>query len=620
MPHTASPSPAAGDSLAYALPLDIATLQSAHARSRGFGLSENARPDYALLTPNALAQEVDRHRLFYQHALPLVETLYQQIANTHSMIVLTDASGLVLHSLGDDDFLAKAEKVALQPGAVWTEQNQGTNAIGTALAELRPATVHGDQHFLKANQFLTCASVPILDPQGGLSGVIDVTGDCRGYHRHTMSLVRMSAQTLENQLLRDAFTDVLYLGFHGRREFVGTLMEGIAVFSLDGRLLAMNASARFQLGLDDEVAAQQFDRLFDPGLEQVLARCHAAGEGWMPLCLHNGVLVQARAQLRMRALPSVGRPAPRLSRLGYLNTGDAQLARVLERVGKVLGRDVPVLITGETGTGKEMLAQAMHADSPRADKPFVAVNCASIPETLIESELFGYADGAFTGARQKGHRGKIVQAHGGTLFLDEIGDMPLALQARLLRVLQQREVMPLGSAQAIPVDIALICATHCDLPAMVQAGEFRADLYYRIQGLTVRLPPTRERTDLAAVIRKMLNTESTAQVRYTLSAQVMDLFLGYSWPGNFRQLYNVLHTACVLAGDEAELTLEHLPDDFVAVAEEGESADCAMANGRLATVTQAAINAALAEHEGNVSAAARALGVSRNTIYRKQRH
>ncbi|MBB5190313.1 transcriptional regulator of acetoin/glycerol metabolism [Silvimonas terrae] len=602
-----------------AMPLDLATLRNAHARSRQFGLSENTRPDYALLSPNALAQRLDQHRLFYEHALPLVETLYQQIANTHSMIVLTDASGLVLHSLGDDDFLARAQKVALQPGAIWTEQSQGTNAIGTALAEHRPATVHGDQHFLKANQFLTCASVPILDPHGGLSGVIDVTGDYRGYHRHTMALVRMQAQTLENQLLRDAFTDVLYLGFHGRREFVGTLMEGIAAFSLEGHLLAANGSARFQLGLEDDIAGLRFDALFDPGMEHVLARCQAAGEGWVTLCLHNGVMVQARAALRLRDAPVVTRVSPRLSRLGYLNTGDAQLARVLERVGKVLGRDVPVLITGETGTGKEMLAQAMHGDSPRADKSFVAVNCASIPETLIESELFGYADGAFTGARHKGHRGKIVQAHGGTLFLDEIGDMPLALQARLLRVLQQREVIPLGSAQAVPVDIALICATHCDLPAMVQRGEFRADLYYRIQGLTVRLPPTRERTDLAAVIRKMLNAEQTGQLRYTLSPQVMDLFLAYAWPGNFRQLYNVLHTACVLAGDETEITLAHLPDDFVILAEAGGHAQESSA-GRLATVTQTAIQSALAEHEGNVSAAARALGVSRNTIYRKQRH
>ncbi len=602
-----------------AMPLDLATLRNAHARSRQFGLSENTRPDYALLSPNALAQRLDQHRLFYQHALPLVETLYQQIANTHSMIVLTDASGLVLHSLGDDDFLARAQKVALQPGAIWTEQSQGTNAIGTALAEHRPATVHGDQHFLKANQFLTCASVPILDPHGGLSGVIDVTGDCRGYHRHTMALVRMQAQTLENQLLRDAFTDVLYLGFHGRREFVGTLMEGIAAFSLDGHLLAANGSARFQLGLEDDIAGRQFDSLFDPGMEHVLARCQSAGEGWVSLCLHNGVRVQARAALRLRDMPAVSRVSPRLSRLAYLNTGDPQLARVLERVGKVLGRDVPVLITGETGTGKEMLAQAMHGDSPRTDKSFVAVNCASIPETLIESELFGYADGAFTGARHKGHRGKIVQAHGGTLFLDEIGDMPLALQARLLRVLQQREVIPLGSAQAIPVDIALICATHCDLPSMVQRGEFRADLYYRIQGLTVRLPPARERTDLAAVIRKMLNAEQTGQMRYTLSAQVMDLFLAYAWPGNFRQLYNVLHTACVLAGDEPEIALAHLPDDFVALAEAGGDAE-ATSTGRLATVTQAAIQSALTEHEGNVSAAARALGVSRNTIYRKQRH
>ncbi|MDR3428517.1 MULTISPECIES: sigma-54-dependent Fis family transcriptional regulator [Silvimonas] len=618
MSHSATNPFGGGDNLVYTSLLDPERLQSAHERSRRYGLSERTRPDYAILSPAALAEQVGQHRQFYQHAVPLVETLYQQIANTHSMIVLTDASGLVLHSLGDDDFLARAEKVALQPGALWTEANQGTNAIGTALTERRAATVHGDQHFLKANQFLTCSSVPILDPQGGLSGVIDVTGDYRGYHRHTTALVRMSAQTLENQLLRDAFADALYLSFHSRREFVGTLMEGIAAFSLDGHLLAANGSARFQLGIEDELAGRPFAALFDMPLGEVLSRCHRTGDGWIELCLHNGVKVEARAVLRTASLVTP-RALPRLSHLHYLDTGDAQVARVIERVGKVLGRDVPILITGETGTGKELLAQAMHRDSPRSDKAFVAVNCASIPETLIESELFGYVDGAFTGARRKGSSGKILQASAGTLFLDEIGDMPLALQARLLRVLQQREITPLGSDQAIPVDIALVCATHRDLPAMVECGEFRADLYYRIQGLTVRLPPVRERSDLPAVIRKMLNTESAGGIRYRLSAQVMAMCLGYHWPGNFRQLFNLLHTACVLAGDEAEIGLAHLPDDFIEATSRGVEPNGPQQEGRLAAVTQSAIHAALSEHGGNVSAAARALGVSRNTIYRKQR-
>jgi transcriptional regulator with PAS, ATPase and Fis domain len=199
-------------------------------------------------------------------------------------------------------------------------------------------------------------------------------------------------------------------------------------------------------------------------------------------------------------------------RLASLDTGDPQVAAVIAKVRKVIGKDIPILITGETGTGKELLAQAIHNDSPRRDGPFVAVNCASIPETLIESELFGYEEGAFTGARRKGALGKLVQANGGTLFLDEIGDMPYPLQVRLLRVLQERIVNPLGSAKSIPVDISVVCATHRSLREMIAQNLFREDLYYRLNGLVVKLPPLRERTDLAVVIEKIRRRAATDAV------------------------------------------------------------------------------------------------------------
>ena len=196
-----------------------------------------------------------------------------------------------------------------------------------------------------------------------------------------------------------------------------------------------------------------------------------------------------------------------MSGLHYLRTGDPQIEAVVQKVQRVLNRDIPLLILGETGTGKELLARAVHQDSNRAKQPFVAVNCASIPESLIEAELFGYEDGAFTGARRKGACGRIVQANGGTLFLDEIGDMPLALQARLLRVLQERCVTPLGSQKSISVDIAVIGATHRNLREMIEAGTFREDLYYRLNGLVVRLPALRERRDLDIVAQRILLAE-----------------------------------------------------------------------------------------------------------------
>jgi len=625
-------------------------IQKAHERSEGFGLHSCTRPDYDVLTGADLTLKLEQNRVLTAHALPVMETLHEQIVNTQSMIVLTDAQGLILHSIGDDDFLQRAEKVALRPGANWAEDRQGTNAIGTALAERSATVVHGDQHYLAANRFLTCSSVPILDPYGDVVGVLDVTGDCRSYHQHTMALAKMSVQMIENHLFTSTFRDTLQIAFHGRPEFLGTLMEGIAAFTLDGRFLSANRSAQFQLGVPlAGLRAHTLASLFGLTSAQLFDRVRANPDQIVSLNLHNGTVVRARVGVRRTQFadgPSVD--AHRVSRteartvaqaastsmsvrLDTLDTGDAQVAAVIAKVRKVIGKDIPILITGETGTGKELLAQAIHNDSPRRDGPFVAVNCASIPETLIESELFGYEEGAFTGARRKGALGKLVQANGGTLFLDEIGDMPYPLQVRLLRVLQERIVNPLGSAKSIPVDISVVCATHRSLREMIAQNLFREDLYYRLNGLVVKLPPLRERTDLAVVIEKMLEQESAASCNgcsLSVSPEVAALFEQCAWPGNFRQLGNLLRTAAAMVDDDGVIRREHLPDDFFedlgsretsAAAAVGQQAPHgALRNdARLHEVAVSVIAAAIERHGGNVSAAARALGVSRTTIYRK---
>ncbi|MGB8418107.1 sigma-54-dependent Fis family transcriptional regulator [Paraburkholderia sp.] len=622
------------------------SIQKSHERSETFGLSAAMRPDYDVLPAAELTLKLEQNRVLCAHATPVMETLHEQIVNTQSMIVLTDAEGLILHSIGDDDFLRRAEKVALRPGANWAEDRQGTNAIGTALAERCPTVVHGEQHYLAANRFLTCSSVPILDPYGDLIGVLDVTGDHRSYHQHTMALAKMSVQMIENHLFTNTFRETLQIAFHGRPEFLGTLMEGIAAFTCDGRFLSANRSAQFQLGLPlTGLRAHTLSSLFGLTSAQLIDRLRVSRDQHLSLNLSNGAVVCAHVEFRRatradHAWPPEehreSRPAQRiassspaasaLSKLSYLDTGDPQIAAVIAKVRKVIGKDIPILITGETGTGKELLAQAIHNDSPRRSGAFVAVNCASIPETLIESELFGYEEGAFTGARRKGAIGKLLQANGGTLFLDEIGDMPYPLQVRLLRVLQERLVNPLGSAKSIPVDIAIICATHRDLRDMIVQNRFREDLYYRLNGLVVKLPPLRERTDLSAVIQTMLqsaSSESADGQRLSVADEVMTLFEQCAWPGNFRQLGNLLRTAAAMVDADGELRREHLPDDFFDDVRSAAAAPVAttdtlpLSSGRLEDVAANAIAQAVAQHGGNVSAAARALGVSRNTIYRK---
>jgi transcriptional regulator with PAS, ATPase and Fis domain len=310
--------------------------------------------------------------------------------------------------------------------------------------------------------------------------------------------------------------------------------------------------------------------------------------------------------------------------LADLALGDAQMRSVVDKVRRVMDRDVPLLILGGTGTGKEYLAKAIHHASLRKNHAFVAVNCASVPENLIESELFGYEEGAFTGAKRKGAVGKLLQADGGTLLLDEIGDMPLAMQARLLRVLQERKVVPLGGSKSHDIDVNLVCATHRNLREMIAEGSFREDLYYRINGLAVRLPRLSERTDLRTLCQQML-TQLSPHHALTLGESLADDFAQYDWPGNLRELHNVLRTATVLAGSDRQITRVHLSDDFLADLAIARARAPASAAAVLVGSSQARFEAqqldeirdAVKAQHGNVTLAAKALNVSRNTIYRK---
>lgn len=569
-------------------------IKRAHGRSCAAGLDTGSKVDIAPPPRATLRELIEKNDRLRSCALPFMETLYEQVVNTHSMVLLTDASGTIIESLGDDDFLVKAQKVALAPGVTWSEEHKGTNAIGTALIEELPTVVHGQDHFLDVNRFLTCSAAPIFDPQGVAIGVLDVTGDYRSYHRHTMGLVRMSAQMIENHLFNSSFQEAIIVQFHQRGEFLGSVVEGAAAFSPAGKFLAANRAAMVQFGMSSNaLKSHTFSSLFGMPLSSLIDHYRTCNPLPLTLCLLNGNQVTARASLgsvgRGRIFDSVGlvknagepaygatapaqssqgfKPAPgcqknrNLSSLKYLNTGDPQVAKVIDKVGKVIDKDIPILILGETGTGKEILAQAIHNDSPRSDKPFVAVNCASIPETLIESELFGYEDGAFTGAKKKGSQGRILQANGGTLFLDEIGDMPISLQARLLRVLQERVVTPLGSQKSIPVNLQVVCATHRNLRDLIAVGDFREDLYYRLHGLVVKLPALRERTDLAKIIQRILENESPV-AGMTVAPDVMEAFKSHSWPGNIRQLTNILRTGSVMADESKVIQWDHLPDDF----------------------------------------------------------
>ena len=643
-------------------------IESSWQRSSRYGLRGHESQDFQALPVTDLRLLREQHQELMQHAAPVMETLHQQIIDTESMVVLTDAQGVVLHSIGDDSFDQQASKVALRPGVNWSEAQKGTNAIGTAIYEKQPVVVHGDQHFLRANHGLTCSASPIFAPAGDLLGVLDVTGDYRGFHKHTMGLVRMSAQMIENTFFRRIYAGQLIVAFHARAEFIGTLMEGLLAFAPDGKVLGANRSACLQLELSRaSLSTHTALSLLRRGPSELHELASLAVSTPLQCVLPSGVRIYAvptalTARPVVVARPGAGNardahtPAStstestdksartgraRSSRVGHetlpqatldhLDSGDPQIAKAVSRLRSVATTDVSVLLEAETGAGKEWFSLAIHRASTRREGPFIAVNCAAIPEGLIESELFGYEEGAFTGARRKGHQGKILQAHGGTLFLDEIGDMPLAMQARLLRVLQERVVTPLGSGTSIPIDVRLICATHQRLRDLIVQKAFRDDLYYRLNGLTVRLPPLRDRSDVREIVTRLLRAQGGPD--WSLSPDVWQLMLNHPWPGNLRQLSNVLATAIAIAAPEKLIRAEHLPDDFLddldppAVATAAAVTAVGNAPGaspfRISGVHQSlddvatdAMQRALARHRGNVSAAARELGVSRNTLYR----
>ena len=610
-------------------------LQASWARSRDFGLAPEGRPQGAPHASAAqLARALEHRHALMAHARPVMAFLHDQVQGSDSLVLLADAHGLLLHASGDAPFADRAARVALRPGALWSEQWRGTNAIGTALAEGQPLVVHAGEHYLARNGFLTCAAAPIADPAGALLGVLDISGDRRGYHRHTLALARSGARMIEHQLFTARHAAGLHLRLHPQAEGLGTVTEGLLALSEDGWVTGANTAALELLGLArHDIGAATVERALGLDVRALLAlgatpRLLPRGGGSAPLwlrvergqTLRHAVALSTPASAPARPAP----PAPARDALAALDTGDAPLRATLDRARRVLDKPaIPLLLHGETGTGKDLLARAMHDSSQRRAQPFVAVNCAALPETLIEAELFGYRPGAFTGASRQGAPGRLREAHGGTLFLDEIGDMPLPLQARLLRVLQERQVTPLGGGTAVAVDFRLICASHRQLRDEVAAGRFREDLYYRLAGLTLALPPLRERADLPALVARLLHAEAPGRA-LRVADDAMALFSRYRWPGNVRQLANLLRTGVALLDDVDDvLTLAQVGDelrDVLAGAGAASLPAAAVSSGSdLRQLADARIRETLAAVSGNVSEAARRLGVSRNTLYRRCR-
>ena len=603
-----------------------------------YGLDPVHSPPTQVLEQIRLREHQERLDDFLDIARIEIKSLYQRIAGSGFAIILTDRDGVIINWTGDANLSKPFEEVGLWLGAIWNEENEGTNGIGTALIEQQALTVHSSEHFRSRYTHLTCSAAPIFDPHNQLLAVLDISSvkcqDSRQSQLHTLALADWSAKMIEHCFFLRVFRRQSVLRFHHQPEFMGQGSEGLLAFDDSGRILAANQSAAAQLQQSRQhLAGQRIDALFAGSLDMLLGHSrhqpvtlkpidHTLKDQFFvllhrserPPCgarLNGGVIEVEPVLLPMKTLDGLSGKDP-------LMTYNVHCAR------RVMNKRVNILLTGETGTGKEAFTKAIHEASARSGQPFVAVNCASIPESLIESELFGYKYGAFTGARQEGRRGKILQAHGGTLFLDEIGDMPPPLQTRLLRVLEEKEVLPLGSDTPIPVDVYLISATHRNLSERIATGAFREDLYYRLNGLELKLPPLRERSDRSLLIHSLLGAESDGAT-FCIAEDAFAALNRYFWPGNIRQLRNVLRTAAALCEDRI-IRLQDLPAE---IADQPlpcrvqpipcYSAAGANATGGLAQAEREALLHELDQHDWNITNTAIHLGFSRNTLYRKLR-
>lgn len=585
-------------------------------RSLGYGLNCLENEESGLQQDSDLRVLLESNRLLIDAVTPELEYLVNHQGKA-GLVILGDAQANILTLDGQTRYLRELGLPDLKPGSCWSESLRGTNGLGTAVAEGRPTLINCGEHYLDRLSRFSCTSVPIKDAQGAVIGVLDLTRDGHiSDLQDNLSTLMLVASNIENRLFASCYPEHLVLAFHSRPQFLNSAWHGLLALSLEGEVLAANdrACALLQSSRAALVGRRSSDLLSSDSpqvLGQLLRGSVSSVQTAKGMFYFRALQLPRHASLAALPLQRARAGRAKAIDLDDLAAGDSRFARALRMARQGLAGDLPVLLLGETGTGKEVVARALHQASARADKPFVAVNCAAIPEGLIESELFGYREGAFTGSRKGGMIGRLMQAHGGTLFLDEIGDMPLSLQARLLRVLQERKVAPLGAGEEQSIDIAVICATHRDLKRLVQESAFREDLYYRVNGVSLRLPSLRERDDLAGMIAAMLGKLGAGQV--SLTQELTDLLGRYDWPGNIRQLDMVLRSALAMREPgESVLGLDHLTDSL----QEELTASCRQP-GSIRESELELIRSSLERHQGNVSAAADSLGISRATLYRK---
>lgn len=590
------------------------------------------RMQEAIILPNNRVREhKDQLEDFLHIARHGVEELYHQVAGLGYAILLTDSHGVTVDFIGDIQLDASLRKAGLYLGSNWHETVAGTCGVGTCITTGEALTVHLDDHFDATHIPLTCTAAPVYDPAGQLKAVLDISlltspSDKTSQHL-ALQLVKMYAHKIENAYFLHRYRDQWILRMSNAPEFLEVSPQYLLAVNASGKVVGYNHLAKklLQHHARGDLMGQSISDLIELTMDELPNYLSDRPVDKRALKIHNSrqlvfLSVMWPARISMTGTQqAAGAEIP--AELKALTGGDAQLEKQIRRAARLVNSPISILITGETGSGKEYFAKALHQSSERRDGPFIAVNCAAIPDTLIESELFGYAPGSFSGAATKGRKGLIQEADGGTLFLDEIGDMPKSLQTRLLRVLSEKEVVPVGAQRPVPVNVRVIAATHCNLESRVREGLFRDDLFYRLNGAHFTLPPVRERQDLGWLIDRAIAKQSAKSAQehpLSIDAESKTLLLRHRWPGNLRELSNVIDFSAAVCADQL-ITVGDLPEYLV--------------NPDLNDPNSPLIPRDLSRHgkparellgvleacQWNVTAAAQNLNISRMTLYRRMK-
>jgi transcriptional regulator of acetoin/glycerol metabolism len=617
-----------------------------------YGLDPSQSQPARILESIKLREHRERAEEFLRIARGGLEQLYKRVAPLGYVLLLTDAEGVTVDYIGNDTWDRELKRSGLYLGSDWNESHAGTCAVGTCIVERTPLTCHRVDHFDATHIGLTCTAAPLFDPTGEFMGVLDISALTSPAQRDSQHLA-LHMTVMFGQMIEDAnflrhFSDQRILRLGRDWTLVDVSGEIMLAFNSDGVVVGANNCARRTLVARDSREAPRgligcrLTDIFKTSMDQIwhLAQTDTTSERmavttWQHDLLYAAVIpprrgskceAQATCADPQRKAPESMQNVPALDRLAG---NDKQMDRLISQAKRLVDKRVNILLHGETGTGKEVIARALHESSERRKKPFVAVNCSAIPESLIESELFGYSSGSFTGARTKGKRGLILQSDGGTLFLDEIGDMPLHLQTRLLRAISEREVVPLGADAPVSVDLTIVAASHRDLRRLIAENAFREDLYYRLCGATLHLPPLRARTDKEFIIDRILELEcQQSGLEASISEAAMQRLVAYNWPGNIRELRNAIRFALAIC-DDGRVEPSHLPPELqFAGSQAADEAPSPMlwaggkdlaARSDAPTPELAELLAVLRRHHWNITAVARELSVCRATLYRKMK-